>query len=78
MHWEITDGIKLVVLRKDLDLVSVDVDRGAVVESLRVATRPERGVRAVLADCVELARTLAVGDAVPAGSHERGLMARAR
>jgi glucokinase len=39
----------------------VDVDRGSVVDSMRVATRPERGGAAVLADCVELARRLSAG-----------------
>ena len=38
----------------------VDVDRGAVVQSLRVPTQPERGGPAVLADCIGLAGALAV------------------
>ena len=44
----------------------VDVARGEVVRSERVATRPERGGSAVLADCAELAGRLG-GDGVAVG-----------
>ena len=40
----------------------IDVDRGAIVESLRLPTQPERGGSAVLADCIDLARALANGE----------------
>jgi glucokinase len=53
----------------------VDVDRGAVVKSLRVPTQPGRGGPAVLADCLQLARALGM-----ATSHDGAIdgVARAR
>jgi glucokinase len=45
----------------------VDLDRGAVVESLRVPTQPERGGQAVLDECIRLARALRGDGEVAAG-----------
>lgn len=45
----------------------VDVDHGEVVDAVRAATRPERGGDVVLADCVDMARTLRAGTAVGNG-----------
>ena len=44
----------------------VDVERGEVLRSERIATRPERGGAAVLADCAALAERLG-GDGTPVG-----------
>jgi glucokinase len=43
----------------------VDVDRGTVIESVRVPTQPDRGGPVVLAECRELARSLGADGAEP-------------
>jgi glucokinase len=58
----VTSAIGIDVGGSKIAACLIDIDRGAVVESLRVPTLPERGSDAVLADCIDMARTLANGE----------------
>jgi glucokinase len=54
----VTSAIGIDIGGSKIAVCLVDVERGVVVESVRVPTQPERGGRAVLADCVRLAGDL--------------------
>ena len=63
----VTNAIGIDIGGSKIAACLVDVDTGAVVESVRVPTQPERGGPAVLAECLELADAL-VGGEPPARS----------
>jgi glucokinase len=54
----VTSAIGIDIGGSKVAVCRVDVERGVVVESVRVPTQPERGGRAVLADCVRIAGDL--------------------
>jgi glucokinase len=57
----VTDAIGIDIGGSKIAACLVDVDSGAIVKSVRVPTMPERGGRAVLGECLELADSLAAG-----------------